>query len=127
MHIFGYEADRTLRRIVGYGCLALALCALVTLLLACSVTSQLVGKTDDGGKLVGSATNFEGDPFGGTFELRTADGVHCSGIYRYTVGGKGTAPLTCTNGQVGAIDFWSDGWRGAAQGRIGERGFSLTF
>lgn len=106
--------------VVGVG-----LCLLVG---GCAMTIPLHGQDHAGKPVTGTATNFHGDVTGGTFALKLASGVSCSGVYRYTVGGKGTAPLTCTDGRTGVVDFVSDGFRGSAQGVIGaDQGFNLTF
>lgn len=107
---------------------ALIVVACAALVAACSMTVPLKGSDHAGLPVSGSATNFSGDPYGGTFVLKLASGATCSGVYRYTVAGQGTAPLQCSDGRTGVVDFTSNGFSGSAHGVIGaDQAFSLTF
>ena len=98
---------------------------------ACAVSMPINGRMDDGEALQGAATNFTGDPMAGTFEVSLEGGTRCQGVYRFTSssGGlyAGTAPLACTDGKSGVVDFTSNGWSGRGSGRIGDRVFTVKF
>jgi hypothetical protein len=110
----------------------LSLMAAALALAACSpaLTIPVNGVSDDAEAWRGQATNFTGDAYGGTLELRSDRGRVCSGVYRYQADMiTGNASLTCSDGATGAIAFKSGGWsgKGAGAGTIGGRPVRIGF
>lgn len=100
--------------------------ALGFVLSGCSMTLPLQGQTVTGDEtFTGKATGYLDG--GGTLELVSSKGKHCTGTFVYVSHRDGAGTFTCTNGQSGSFDFVSTGTRGTGTGKIGDRPFTFTF
>jgi hypothetical protein len=96
------------------------------LLAGCSMTLPVRGASTNGDEtFTGTATGYLDG--GGTLEVTSNRGMHCSGTFVYVTQRHGRGTFQCQNGQSGPFQFVSTGSQGTGTGEIGGRKFTFTF